>query len=166
MNLSIGDHLGLISRLSPLLRMFRWLCHSLCSLWIVRLKQIIRRMLGTLKPRIGHAGQRLEGEGRTLVTGGLWLPTMCSLLLLQGRWTGGGLQLWELDGATFSAFWLWEGTLRTGHKPNTLPSCTWLGGEWVCGDDRIWGSCTLQAVFLLVGPPVSPPAFQIYRKHS
>jgi hypothetical protein len=42
-------------------------------------------------------------------------------------------------GSLWVALWLWEGTVRTGHMPNTLPSCRWHGGERVCGDGRIWG---------------------------
>jgi hypothetical protein len=81
-----------------------------------RFKQITGRKLGTLKPRLGHAGQRPAGQGRQFVTDCVH-ESSC-------RVAGPGSPLALAVGVvTFSAFWLWEGAVRTGHVPNALPSC-------------------------------------------
>jgi hypothetical protein len=68
---------GIVCRLSPQLRMFRWLCHSHCPrVWMIRLKEIIRRTLGTLLLKIGRTGQRPEGDGRQFVASSWCLPTL------------------------------------------------------------------------------------------
>jgi hypothetical protein len=63
---AVREHLGIVSRLSPLLRMLTWLCHSLCRPEKGQTQVIIGRMPGNLKPRIGHAGQCPEGKGGSL----------------------------------------------------------------------------------------------------
>jgi hypothetical protein len=102
--------------LFPVLRMFRWLCNNLSTPENSQIQADYREEAGHIKPRLGHAGQRPAGQGRQFVTDCVH-ESSC-------RVAGPGSPLALAVGVvTFSAFWLWEGAVRTGHVPNALPSC-------------------------------------------
>jgi hypothetical protein len=89
-----------------LLWMFRGLCHNSVALWIVRLKQIRGRMLGTLQ---GWCTQVSIVKMGGLLQTAVYVSPVC-VHESSSRAVGPGIvSSFGGWGAIFGVFWLWEG---------------------------------------------------------
>jgi hypothetical protein len=176
---------SILSMMSSVFRMFRWLCHRICGSVVVGMRQIHREDTMHPNTRIVYECQRPDEERRVLVISRSASPhyVPLSLQAQASFWAdrmGAPSSCRDWGGRLSTSCHCWCGAGRatrtglmscdfTSHGPPlaACPHCSLspvmrrCACVWWC---RICDTCTLQSAFLLMGPNVLPPAPQICGK--